>query len=317
MFGIVRQGEDSMEWLQKFLTYLEVEKNYSHYTICNYQLDLEEFFGYCSKQHIDFSMVTYVQARRYLNFLYYEKSDKATSISRKISSIRSFYRFLANHGQENYSFHLLKLPKKGKRLPKYLEYNEIEEIFDIPDLNTPLGERNALILEMLYATGMRVGELVSIQINNINHFDKSIKILGKGNKERIVYYNNITEKRLKLYLENGRKQLNKNDSVYLFLNRLGGPLTTRGVEFILEQIMKNTSITKHVTPHMLRHSFATHLLNEGCDLLSVQELLGHESLSATNIYTHVTNDRMKDIYLKTHPRARKLKEGFIDARNRD
>lgn len=293
-----------MEWIQKFLTYLQIEKNYSNYTLQNYQLDLEEFFGYCKQHSISYLKITYVEARRYLNFLYYEKSDKATSISRKISSIRSFYRFLSNQNQENYSFHLLKLPKKGKRLPKYLEYNEIEEIFDIPDLNTPLGERNALLLEMLYATGMRVGELVSIQIEDINHFDKTIKILGKGNKERIVYYNKITEKRLKLYLENGRKQLDKKDSNYLFLNKLGGPLTTRGVEYVLDQIMKHTSITKHVTPHMLRHSFATHLLNEGCDLLSVQELLGHESLSATNIYTHVTNDRMKDVYLRTHPRAK-------------
>lgn len=292
-----------MEWIQKFLTYLEVEKNYSYYTLRNYELDLEEFLNYCQIEHIDFLKITYIEARRYLNFLYQEKKNQSTTISRKISSIRSFYRFLMNHNLENYAFHLLKLPKKGKRLPKYLEYNEIEEIFDIPDLNTPLGERNALILEMLYATGMRVGELVSIKIQDINHFDKTIKILGKGNKERIVYYNNITEKRLKLYLDNGRKILNKKNSEYLFLNKLGGPLTTRGVEFILDQIMKNTSIMKHVTPHMLRHSFATHLLNEGCDLLSVQELLGHESLSATNIYTHVTNDRIKDVYLKTHPRS--------------
>lgn len=294
-----------MEWIQKFLTYLEVEKNYSHYTLQNYELDLEEFLKYCQMEHINFLKITYVEARRYLNFLYHEKKDQSTTISRKISSIRSFYRFMMNHNRENYAFHLLKLPKKGKRLPKYLEYNEIEEIFDIPDLNTPLGERNALILEMLYATGMRVGELVSIKIQDINPFDKTIRILGKGNKERIVYYNNITEKRLKLYLDNGRKFLDKKNSDYLFLNKLGGPLTTRGVEFVLDQIMKNTSITKHVTPHMFRHSFATHLLNEGCDLLSVQELLGHESLSATNIYTHVTNDRIKGVYLQSHPRARK------------
>jgi len=152
---------------------------------------------------------------------------------------------------------------------------------------------------------MRVGELVSVKVNDINHSSKTIKILGKGNKERIVYYNNITEKRLKLYLENGRCHLNKNNSEYLFLNQQGQKLTTRGVEYILDQIMKKTALTKHITPHMLRHSFATHLLNEGCDLLSVQELLGHESLSATNVYTHVTNDRIKDIYLKTHPRANK------------
>ena len=158
---------------------------------------------------------------------------------------------------------------------------------------------------MLYATGMRVGELISIKVNDINHFDKTIKILGKGNKERIVYYNKVTENRLNLYLKNGRNKLNKNNDDYLFLNHLGGQLTTRGVELVLNKIIEQTALTKKITPHMIRHSFATHLLNEGCDLLSVQELLGHESLSATNIYTHVTNDRIKDIYLKTHPRARK------------
>lgn len=289
----------------KFIDYLKYEKNYSDYTIKNYQLDIEQFFKYCKDNNINYEKITYVQSRNYLNYLYNNENEKATSISRKISSIRSFYRFLANHNIENYSFHLLKLPKKGKRLPKYLEYNEIEELFEIPDLTTPLGERNALILEMLYASGMRVGELVSIKVNDINRSGKTIKILGKGNKERIVYYNKITEKRLKLYLENGRCHLNKKNSDYLFLNQQGGPLTTRGVEFILDQIMKKTALTKHITPHMLRHSFATHLLNEGCDLLSVQELLGHESLSATNIYTHVTNDRIKDVYLRTHPRAKK------------
>ncbi len=295
------------ELVSDFITYLEIEKNDSGYTILNYQDDIIQFFNYCKENNINYEMITYLQVRGYINYLY-EKKEKATTISRKISSLRSFYRYLSNHGIENYSFHLVKLPKKGKRLPKFLEYNEIEEIFDIPDLNTPLGQRNALILEMLYATGMRVGELISIRVDDINPAIKTIKILGKGNKERIVYYNKITEKRLKLYLKDGREKLRRRENPYLFLNHHGERLTTRGVELVLDQIMKHTSLTKHLTPHMLRHSFATHLLNEGCDLLSVQELLGHESLSATNIYTHVTNDRMKDVYLKTHPRAKKTKE---------
>lgn len=295
-----------MNDVNKFIKYLQIEKNYSLYTIENYKEDLMYYLKYCEDKKINYLKISYTEARGYLNYLYNEKNEKATSISRKISSIRSFYRYLNNNSKiENYSFKLLKLPKKGKRLPKYLEYNEIDEIFDIPNLSTPLGKRNALILEMLYATGMRVGELVSIKVNDINHTDKTIKILGKGNKERIVYFNNITENRLKLYLNEARGKLNSKNSEYLFLNNNGDRLTTRGVEYIIDEIMKNTSITKHVTPHMLRHSFATHLLNEGCDLLSVQELLGHSSLSSTNIYTHITNDRIKDIYLKTHPRAKK------------
>lgn len=301
----IMEKEDKPKSLNDFLSYLKIEKNYSEYTINNYELDILEYLIYCKKENISYQKITYKEARSYINYLFNEKKDKSATISRKISSIRSFYRFLSNNGCENYSFDLLKLPKKGKKLPKYFEYNELEELFDVPDVNTPLGERNILILEMLYASGMRVGELVSIKVNDINHSNKTIKILGKGNKERIVYYNNNTKKRLELYLKNGRCKLNKKNSEYLFLNENGGVLTTRGVEYILNKIIEKTSLTKHITPHMLRHSFATHLLNEGCDLLSVQELLGHESLSATNIYTHITNDRIKDIYLKSHPRAKK------------
>lgn len=297
--------EDDEKYLKGFIDYLFIEKNDSKYTIKNYELDIIEFFKYCKENNILVLTINYKQARKYISHLYDQKRDKPATISRKISALRSFYRYLSNNGHENYSFDLLKLPKKGKRLPKYFEYNELEELFEVPDLNTPLGERNALILEMLYATGMRVGELISIKITDINYSTKTIKILGKGNKERIVYYNSITEKKLKLYLEDGRCRLNKNNNDYLFLNENGGVLTTRGVEYILNKIIEKTSLTKHITPHMLRHSFATHLLNEGCDLLSVQELLGHESLSATNIYTHITNDRIKDVYLKTHPRAKK------------
>lgn len=296
-----------MKDLEEFLKYLEVEKNYSTYTINNYQLDIEQFLIYCDDNEIKYNNITYSEARAYLNYLYNTKNEKATSVSRKISSIRTFYRYLANHNIENCSFHLLRLPKKGQRLPKFLEYNELEEIFKVPNLDTTIGKRDALILEMLYATGMRVGELVNIKIDDINHSNMTIKILGKGNKERIAYYNKITEKRLNDYLNNGRPELLKKPNDYLFLNHLGGKLTTRGVELILDKTIKETSLSKHLTPHMLRHSFATHLLNEGCDLLSVQELLGHASLSATNIYTHVTNDRIKDVYLRTHPRARREK----------
>jgi len=293
-----------MKNLKEFIKYLEIEKNTSEHTNLNYELDIKEFFSYCDEKKIKYLNITYKEARSYIGYLYDEKKNKSTSISRKISSIRTFYKFLSNNGYENYSFDLLKLPKKGKRLPKYFEYNELEELFDIPDKDTPLGQRNILILEMLYATGIRVSELVGIKLNDINKSSKTIKIHGKGDKERIVYYNKITEKRLNLYLNNGREKLNKNGIDYLFINHIGGNLTTRGVELILNEIIKKTSLTKHITPHMLRHSFATHLLNEGCDLKSVQELLGHESLSATNVYTHITNDRIKEVYLKSHPRAK-------------
>lgn len=294
-------------YINDFENYLKYEKNYSNYTIKNYSLDIKEFNNYCSENKIDFTKITYKEARGYLNYLYTNNLNKATSISRKISSIRTFYKYLNNHNILNESFMLLKLPKRGARLPKFFSYNELEEMFIVPDSNTALGQRDSLILEMLYASGVRVGELVSIKIDDINHYNKTIKILGKGNKERYVYYNDITEKKLNIYLKDGREKLRVDDNLYLFLNNRGGTLTTRGVELILDKIIKKTCLQKNITPHMLRHSFATHLLNEGCDLLSVQELLGHQSLSATNIYTHVTNDRIKDVYLKTHPRACKKK----------
>ena len=292
--------------LINFLAYLEVQKNYSVYTRNNYQRDIEDFLTFCSERKISYQVLTYPEAQSYLVYLYEEKKNQASSVSRKISAIRRFYQYLSNQNiVQNSSFSLLKLPKKEKRLPKFFAYNELEELFCIPDQSTPLGQRDAVILEMLYATGIRVSELVGIEIEDIHLTDKTIHILGKGNKERIVYFNQVTANRLKKYLADGRKILNQKQLSFLFLNQHGGQLTARGVEDILERIIQKTSLNKHISPHMIRHSFATHLLNEGCDLLSVQQLLGHESLSATSIYTHVTTDRLKEVYLHTHPRARK------------
>ena len=291
-------------YLDNYLEYLSIQKNYSSYTILNYKEDITFFLNFCYKHNIDYQNITYIEAQKYLIYLYEEEKEKATTVSRKISSIRSFYHYLATRNiTDNSSFDLLKLPKKEKKLPRYLEYNELLELFEVPNLNTPLGERNRLILELLYATGIRVGELVNIKLEDIHLSNKTIHILGKGNKERIVYFNEVTFKYLKEYLENGREKLKRKPIDYLFLNNNGGKLTTRGVQDVLEKIIKKTSISKHLSPHMIRHSFATHLLNEGCDLLSVQQLLGHSSLSATSIYTHVTTDRLKEVYLKTHPRS--------------
>ena len=176
-------------------------------------------------------------------------------------------------------------------------------MFDIPDLSSPLGQRDRLILELLYATGVRVSELVNIKLSDIR--GRELKILGKGNKERYVEFGDYADEILKLYLNDGYQKLNKKNSEYLLLNKNYTRLTDRGVRFILDNIITKTSINKNISPHMIRHSFATHLLNEGCDLLSVQQLLGHASLSATSIYTHITNDRIKEVYFNTHPRAKK------------
>ncbi len=293
-------------FLEKYFDYLKYQKNYSDYTILNYKNDILEYFHYLDKENLDFSDIIYSDIRFYLIYLKEEKKDNNASINRKLSALRSFYKYLVNEGiVKNNIFSLLSGPKRSRKLPRYFEYNELEELFLISDKKTPVGQRDLLLLEMLYATGVRVGELVHIKVCDINLSEKTILILGKGNKERYVTYGEYCEDILKLYLSDGRNALNKENSDYLFFNQNGGHLTERGVRYILNQLIQKTSIHKKISPHMIRHSFATHLLNEGCDLLTVQKLLGHESIKATQIYTHVTTDRLKEVYYHSFPRAKK------------
>jgi len=292
--------------INSYLEYLKYQKNYSDYTIENYKHDILEYLEYLNKESLDYKDIEYSDIRFYLMFLKDEKHDNNTSINRKLSSLRGFYKYLANENiVKTNVFSLVNGPKRSKKLPRYFEYNELEELFNVPDTRTPLGQRDSLILEMLYATGVRVGELVNIKVSDIDLGRKNIIILGKGNKERFVTYGEYCEDILKTYLNNGRVILNIKQSDYLFLNNNGGRLTDRGVRFILDKLIQKTSINKNISPHMIRHSFATHLLNEGCDLLTVQKLLGHESIKATQIYTHVTTDRLKEVYYHSFPRAKK------------
>lgn len=292
-----------MKYLSEYLEYLKYQKNYSDETIHSYSIDIEEFLDYINSECINICEVGYDVVKAWLINLD-EKKNKSTTVSRKISSLRGFYKYLINNKVMNSNpFSLVSLPKKERHLPRFFYYNELEEMFQVPKLNTALGQRDRLLLEMLYATGVRVSELVNIKVSDIN--GEEIKVLGKGNKERIVEFGDYAEYILELYLNEGYKSLNVKKSEYLFLNNRGGKLTTRGVRYILDNIINKTTIDKKISPHMLRHTFATHLLNEGCDLLTVQELLGHESLTATSIYTHITNDRLKEVYFKCHPRAKK------------
>ncbi len=292
-----------MEYLDDYLKFLEYQKNYSEDTIHSYNLDIKEYFDYLNVEGIDFKDMDYSLIRNYLIHLN-DEGNKNSTVSRKISSLRSFYKYLLNKEViETNPFSLVSLPKKERKLPRFFYYNELEELFQIPKLNTPLGQRDRLILEMLYATGVRVSELINIKVEDISGYE--IRVLGKGNKERIVRFGDYAESILDLYLNEGYIKLNKKSSKYLFLNNNGDQLTTRGIRYILDKIIEQTPIDKKISPHMLRHSFATHLLNEGCDILTVQELLGHESLTATSIYTHITNDRLKEVYYKCHPRAKK------------
>lgn len=292
--------------LDNYKDYLKFQKNYSDYTILNYENDIVEYLGFIQRENLDFRTVEYSDLRFFLMYLKDEKKDDNTSINRKLSSLRGFYKYLANEGiVESNVFSLVNGPKRSKKLPHYFEYNELEELFKVPDILTPIGQRDALLLEMLYATGVRVGELVHIKVKDIDLGRRSILILGKGNKERFVTYGEYCEEALKRYLKDGYISLNHKNLDYLFLNQHGDALSERGVRYILDQLIQKTSIHKNISPHMIRHSFATHLLNEGCDLLTVQKLLGHESIKATQIYTHVTTDRLKEVYYHSFPRARK------------
>lgn len=306
-----QKGKYMNKIINDFSSYLKYQRNYSDYTITSYQEDLNTYFSYIERECLDYKTIKYNDLRFYLRYLKEEKKEKNSSICRNLSALRTFYNYLLTKNIiDKNPFLYLNGPKKEKRLPRYFEYNELEELFKVPDLNTPLGQRNRLILEMLYATGTRVGELVNIKVKDINKYERTIIILGKGNKERITHYGEYAAEILSLYLSDGYKQLNKNNLEYLFINNQHTKLTERGVRDILDNIIKQTNLSKHISPHMLRHTFATHLLNEGCDILSVQKLLGHESISATGIYTHVTTDHLKSVYYEGFPRAKMKPDDF-------
>jgi len=295
--------------IESFKDYLESEKHYSDKTILNYELDLNSFRDFLECKSKDFRYLDKEIIRGYLKFLDSAKLKNST-VARHMSSLRSFYNFLVREGivQTNL-FKNFSNPKLEKKLPNFLYYDELNKIFDCFDNVTPLDKRNKLILELLYATGIRIGELIEIKLLDINDGDRSIKVRGKGKKERIVYYGEYTSEAMKDYLQNSRnKLLRERESEFLILNNLGTEITTNGVRDALNKIIKKSSIKNKVSPHVIRHTFATHLLEAGADLKSVQELLGHESLSTTQIYTHVTNERLRSVYLNTHPRAKDVKK---------
>ena len=293
--------------INEFLDFIVKQKNYSKHTNINYELDINEFKEYLNKEHINYLDVDYEFIKGYLVYLYDKKLSR-NSIARKLSSLRSFYKYLFNTNLISVNpFKYVSAPKKEKRLPKYLTVEELECLFNTPILQSSLGQRDRLILELLYATGIRVSELVNIKIEDINFSNKEIFINGKGNKQRIACFGEFALEYINLFINDGRKKLlekHKKNSEYLIINEKGNKITTRGIEKLMDNIVKKTDIKKKITPHMLRHSFATHLLNEGCDILTVKELLGHESLESTQVYTHVSNERLRNVYLKCHPRSK-------------
>lgn len=294
-----------MKYIDMYLNYLKIVKKYSDKTILSYSDDLIEYNEFLGNNFINILNIDLNTTKEYLKYLYDRKINK-NSISRKLSSIRGFYNYLLKEQiiTNNY-FNNIPNPKKELYLPKYLKDEELDKIFSVCNMNNPINERDTLIIELLYATGIRVSELVNIKIKDINREDKSIKVLGKGDKERIVLYNNHTEKALDTYLNDGYYSFNKQNNGYLILNKNGGKLSERYVRVIINNLVRKAGLDIKISPHTIRHTFATDMLEEGADLMTVKELLGHESLNTTSIYTHVTNEQIKKTYNMAHPRAKK------------
>lgn len=291
-----------MKELDNFYLYLE-NKDYSINTINSYKKDLKQFSLFC--KDIDIKLIDYDFIRKYLKYLYDKKYDSKT-ISRHISSLKSFFKYLSKMEIiKTNPMVLITNPKVAKQLPNFINYNDLEVLFSVPDKTDKLGLRNALILELLYSCGIRVSELVNIKLSNIDINNNRILILGKGNKERFVLFGSVCNDLLIKYLSESRILLDKNNSEYLLLNKFGNKITDRAIRLIIDDIVKKSCLKLKISPHTLRHTFATHLLNEGADLKIVQELLGHENISTTGIYTHVSNERLRKVYLDAHPRAKK------------
>jgi len=292
---------------QKFIEYLQIEKNASPYTIKHYLHDLETFVNFLNDHEIthlhdvDFRVV-----RLFLTHLY-DKHLSRRSVSRKISSIKSFYKFLGRENEHlTNPFTHLSLPKVTHPIPSFLYKEELEKLFEVSDLNDPLGQRNQALIETLYATGIRVSECENLRLNDLDFSIGTMFVKGKGKKERFVIFGEFAEEALQTYIRDGRKKLlqkSKLQTDHVFLNAKGSQLTARGIRHILNKLVEKAALTVHVHPHKLRHTFATHLLNEGADLRTVQEMLGHENLSSTQVYTHVTKDHLRRVYMNSHPRA--------------
>lgn len=291
-----------MDYIQLFLDYIKFEKKLSPNTLISYQKELMIFKEYFKNKNI--LTLTEPDLTNFLNYLDKQNFSSRTK-AHYITVINNFYLFcLREDYLKNNPCEALYLPKLEKTLPKVLTYEEVDKILNIP-LNNAYDYRTKAMLELLYATGMRISELISLKFQHLDLFNDVIRVEGKGSKERIIPINETAKKYLTIYLNDYRHQLVKKGKTcdYVFLNNRGLGITRQGFFKLLKQISAKANINKEISPHTLRHSFATHLLANGADLRVIQELLGHSDISTTQIYTHVTNEKAKNIYHNTHPRA--------------
>ena len=294
------------EQLELYIRHLAVEKDASPYTLRNYSHEIGQFLDFLEEQGLDsWEDVDRQVLRRYLLWLRKEGYVEA-SMARKLSELRSFCRYLIQDGYlTSNPVDVVSSPKVPKRLPRYLKMEEVEALLNAPDVSTPLGQRDRAILELLYAAGVRLSELVSLNLGQINLEAGQLRVWGKGGKERMVLLGDPAVRALRIYISRGRAQLASDKSKNaLFLNRFGGRLSRRSIGLIIDKYSKLAGLWKKITPHLLRHTFATHMFEGGADLRVVQELLGHAQPTTTEIYTHVTPSRLREVYMKSHPRAK-------------
>lgn len=295
------------DYIEQFITYLEIERNYSQNTILGYRTDLLDFRKFLIDMNgflLQVENIDHLMIRGYLANMQ-ERQLARSSVLRRLSSIRSFFKYLCrNEHLEADPTAALSTPKAQRKLPDFLEVSEIEALLDAPDIGTIIGMRDLAILELLYSTGMRVGELLALDIPDLDRQSALVKVRGKGKKERLLPIGRAAMAAINNYLTYRHELSSEKSGQAIFLSQRGNRIPdAKSIQRRIDQYLKIAGISKKVTPHTFRHTFATHLLNAGADLRSVQELLGHASLSTTQIYTHVTADRLRRVYEKAHPRA--------------
>lgn len=300
-------NSDSKNDLEGFKAYILIERNFSEHTAKAYCADILDFLIWLDEENC--ANVTFPKVREYLHFIQ-KFQYKKTTIARKISSLRTFYKYLYREKKvDSNPASNLNSPKRPKNLPKFLSPYEVEQILNNVKIDTPAGFRNKTILELLWATGMRISELSGLNFEDLNLEENEIKVFGKGSKERIILVSERAKSYLQRYIESARPlvakgyEVNCDNTSPVFINNTGYRLQPKTVRNVLNDIVKQIDLPKHVTPHVFRHSFATHLIENGADLRIVQELLGHASISNTQIYTHISAQHLKDVYNETHPRA--------------
>jgi len=289
-----------IRYIDKFMDYLKIERNASEHTILNYSLDLRDFGRFLGETKVE--NIDYLTIRKYLASMRNRNYSKRT-VARKLACLRSFFRFLCREGyMKSNPASSVATPKLEKKLPLFLNTDEVAKLIEAPNEKDTGGLRDRAIFETLYSTGIRVSELVGLNIEHLDFIGGVVRVYGKGKKERMTPIGDRALRAIRAYLQK-RSEKGRVDRGAVFLNKNGGRLTDRSVRRIVGKYIRVVSLREGISPHTLRHSFATHLLNKGADLRSVQELLGHMNLSTTQIYTHVTTKRLKEVYEKAHPRA--------------